>query len=134
MESWVATVVSLVDGDTILVSSDFAGEVKVELTAIDVPELSEPHGAESLHALENLLRDNSVLVHVTNKKGANTVSAFLEILPKGIGGGPSPIPIANLIMIENGDARHDKNDAPSEHLAQLEEYARESMAGVWAEK
>lgn len=128
---WTGKVISVTDGDTIKVVNDQNEQIKIRLDAIDTPETNQPFGTVAKDALSKML-NGYVVVHETRKDQHGQTLAFIEIVPKGIGGGPSHNPIANAEMIRGGYALHYKKYNKDETLARLEAEAQVAKRGLWA--
>ncbi len=57
-----ASLNTVIDGDTIIISNELGKEEKIRLSQIDAPEKSQPYGVEATLCLENLLKTATISV------------------------------------------------------------------------
>ena len=77
----------VIDGDSFVLESAERGELRVRLHAIDAPEWTQAHAAESKQALEQLLRGRPLEVecYKTDARGREIVFTRVQI-PKPLEG------------------------------------------------
>jgi endonuclease YncB( thermonuclease family) len=63
-EVLLGTVIAVHDGDTVTLQNE-SGQKKIRLAGIDAPELNQPYGVESRHALKGAVLDRQVQVETT---------------------------------------------------------------------
>jgi endonuclease YncB( thermonuclease family) len=122
-----ATVVEVVDGDTIKVSVD--GEVhSLRYIGIDTPELGEPMGAECCSANEQLVGGETVYlekdVSETDQYGRLLRYVYLA---NGV--------FVNAELVRRGYAQsvaYQPDTSHQESLADMEQQARSAEVGIWA--
>lgn len=124
-----ATVVSISDGDTVMVRSVSRGERRVRLAAIDAPERDQASGAVSRRSLSDLLLGKSVRVEekYTDRYGRVVAKIFVD-------GGD-----AGLQQLRRGMAWHylhhaaEQTAADRQAYAAAEQDARRARRGLWSE-
>jgi len=117
-------VVGVHDGDTITGLDESKTQFKIRLDAIDAPELGQPFGQASKKALsEKVFGKNITVIPKTKDKYGRTVGHIL------IDGRD-----VNLLMLEEGMARHYKKYDHNARLARAEEEARAAKKGLWADQ
>lgn len=122
-DSQKAKVVGVHDGDTITVLFDGRTSAKVRLQGIDAPELGQPFGKASKHALSDLVFNAFVEVKATGKdRYGRTLANIYE----------SNLWI-NKELIKRGMAWHYTKYSSDPDLANAELAARKSKVGLWQE-
>jgi endonuclease YncB( thermonuclease family) len=116
-------VVSIADGDTCTVLID-REQVKVRLDGIDAPEKKQPFGTKSREHLAALIHEKQVRVVVTGKdRYGRSLGTIWD--------GKTNV---NEAMVRSGLAWHYKKYSRDKRLAELEDAARKSKHGLWADK
>jgi endonuclease YncB( thermonuclease family) len=117
-------VVGISDGDTFTLLDASNTQFKIRLAAIDAPEKAQPFGQRGQQQLSHLCYGKSASVKVVSvDRYGRTVG---DIDCAGIN--------ANQAMIQSGLAWvYRKYDKGYEHLYALEEEARNSRRGLWAD-
>lgn len=122
IEEFSGKVVALSDGDTITVLKD-RKQIKVRLEGIDAPEKSQAFGNKSKEALADLIGRKEVAIHATG------TDKYGRTLARVIFDGQD----VSEIMVGRGMAWHYKEYSDDETLAELEDRAKASKLGLWAE-
>jgi micrococcal nuclease len=122
IEEFSGRVVSLSDGDTVTVLKD-RKQTKVRLEGIDAPEKSQAFGNKSKDALADLIGRKEVTIHATG------TDKYGRTLARVIFDGQD----VSEFMVARGMAWHYKEYSDDESLAELEDKARASKIGLWAE-
>ena len=116
-----AEVSRVIDGDTVVVLLDGA-ETRVRLTAIDAPELTQPHGPFSRAHLISLTTNRTITIH---SHGRDRYGRTLATLFAG------DINI-NLAMVRAGYAWRYRYARKTGPIAEAEALARAEGRGLWA--
>ena len=122
IEEFSGKVVALSDGDTITVLKD-RKQIKVRLEGIDAPEKSQAFGNKSKDALADLIGRKEVGIHATGTDKYGRTLARVSIEGQDV----------SEWMVAHGMAWHYKEYSDDETLAELEDKARASKLGLWAE-
>lgn len=118
-EVFQATVVSIEDGDTLVVRTLANAEsTRVHIAAVDAPEMSQPGGPEAKAFLTNLISGKTITVRL---KGTLEPLARVEVDGADLG----------LLLIKNGMAWHCPRFAKESGLAAAEAEARGAKRGFW---
>jgi len=117
-------VIGISDGDTLTILDARNVQFKIRLAAIDAPEKSQPFGQRGKQQLSSLCYGKSASVKVVSvDRYGRTVG---DIDCAGVN--------ANIAMIQSGLAWvYRKYDKGYGHLYALEEEARNSRRGLWAD-
>lgn len=122
LDPFDAAVVSVHDGDTITVRTTETS--KIRLYGIDAPELKQPHGQASKHALSEITFGKSVHITPMSKDRYGRIVAKVEA------GGVD----VNRVMVEQGNAwwytQYAKYDMP---LSNAQSKAQAEKRGLWAD-
>lgn len=122
IEEFSGKVVSLSDGDTLTVLKD-RKQIKVRVEGIDAPEKSQAFGNKSKNALADLIGRKEVAIHATGTDKYGRTLARVIFDGRDI----------SELMVARGMAWHYKEYSDDETLAELEDKARASKLGLWAE-
>jgi endonuclease YncB( thermonuclease family) len=115
-----AKVVSVEDGDTLVIRSLAAGEsMTIHIAGVDAPEMSQPGGPEAKGYLSDLVFGKTVTVRL---KGTIEPLARVEIAGSDV----------SLQLIRSGMAWHCPRFAKEDTLAAAEADARHSKRGLWS--
>ncbi|MEO8223188.1 MAG: thermonuclease family protein [Gammaproteobacteria bacterium] len=121
-----ATLVKVVDGDTIKVRLD-SGPITVRLHGIDTPERNEALGPAATKALRNLLEGEPLELEVVEQR-----DAYDRLVAKVFARGRD----VNAQMVESGYAwayrRYLRHKPADEAYCTLEAAARDARRGVWS--
>lgn len=117
-------VVGVADGDTITVLTRSKAQIKVRLTEIDAPEMSQPYGQKAKQALSDIVFQKDVKVD-TDKK--DRYGRFLGRIYVGSID-------ANLYMVENGYAWAYTKYVTDPAFPAAELIARKERIGLWSLK
>ena len=121
-----ATVLCVVDGDTVIVSYGYR-QYNVRLYAIDAPELGQKYGSKSADILRNMVQDK-VSVEVI---GMDKYKRIIGLVYPYQG---NPRNSYNLSMVRGGHAFWSKIYGGEEYGFQYaEKYAKNNKLGVWSE-
>lgn len=122
LDPFDAQVVSVHDGDTITVRSTETS--KIRLYGIDAPELKQPHGQASKHALSEMTFGKSVKVTPIGKDRYGRILAKVEF--DGVD--------VNRAMVEQGGAWwYEQYAKGSFDLQNAQSKAQAEKIGLWAE-
>ena len=125
-------VVRVVDGDTFSATNK-KEEIKIRLIGVDTPETVHPnkpveaYGKEASQFLKNLLKGESVYLHITSKDKYGRTLAYVYRSPDGL--------FVNAEIVRQGYG-HAYTRFPFEYMEQfrqLEKFARENQKGLWAD-
>ena len=118
-----ATVVEILDGDSIIVQTDSFGVLNIRLDSIDAPEFDQHHGAEATLALREMIGTHSLVITAMeiDKYGRTIASVHIDSF------------WVNEAMVAQGHAWAYTQYLRHPHFTELEESARESGLGLWAE-
>jgi endonuclease YncB( thermonuclease family) len=126
-EQYDATVIKVIDGDTIWVKKDNK-HIKIRLSYIDAPELKQNFGIRSRNFLSTLVLDKNVEVN-TNKKdryNRHLGEIYIHNEKESI--------FVNAKMLKSGNAWVYKKYISNPYLRNLENYAKVNKKGLWNEK
>ena len=118
----------VIDGDSFVLDSAERGELRVRLHAVDAPESTQAHAAESRRMLEALLRGRSVEAecYKTDARGREVCRVYAGSIDVG------------LALVGRGAAWHYDRYADEQtfderrELARTEARARRENVGLWA--
>ncbi len=118
----------MIDGDSFVLDSAERGELRVRLHAVDAPEWTQAHAAESRRVLEELLRDRPVEVecYKTDARGREICRVYAGSMD-----------VAS-VLVSRGAAWHfdryveEQTFDERRELARNEAHARSARAGLWA--
>lgn len=126
-----ATVIRVIDGDTVKLLTEDNHSVRVRLASIDAPEIGQAYGKAAKKNLAHWIEGKKVQVQVLDKDHYGRVVGKICLRQEDI----------NLIQVQQGFAWHyvhyaKKHQSPEEFLLyrQTEEEARKSRRGLWREK
>lgn len=122
------TVTRVLDGDSFVLDSAERGQLRVRLHAVDAPEWTQAHAAESKRALEELLRDRPLEVecYKTDPRGREICRVYAGSIDVG------------RVLVGRGAAWHYDRYADEQtfderrELARTEARARREGLGLWA--
>jgi endonuclease YncB( thermonuclease family) len=121
---WTGTVVGISDGDTLTVLNASKRQVKIRMAEIDAPESKQAFGQKSKQSLSDICFKKSVIV---DDHGTDRYKRTLgRITCDGID--------ANAEQVKRGMAWAYKQYLTDQSIADLEETARASKAGLWADE
>ena len=122
--AFTGKVVSVHDGDTIVVMVGSNQQFRVRLAEIAAPDMEQAYGTESKRTLADKVRGKTVRVTVAGVDDAGLPMGVIYLGDRGI----------NWEMVAEGAAwqyrRYSRNGA----LADAERQAREKHLGLWADK
>lgn len=121
-EELTGKVIGVSDGDTIKVLVN-REQVTVRLEGIDAPEAKQSFGTKSKQALSEMIFGKTIVVKKTGDDRFGRTLGFILL-------GDTDV---NAKMIQDGWAWHFKKYNDEERLSKLEQEARESKRGLWAE-
>lgn len=120
---WAGTVIGISDGDTLIVLSEDKRQVKIRMAEIDAPESRQAFGQKSKQSLSDLCFKKSVVV---DDHGTDRYKRTLgRITCDGVD--------ANAEQVKRGMAWAYKQYLTDQSIADLEETARASKTGLWAD-
>jgi endonuclease YncB( thermonuclease family) len=122
VETFTAKVIGVSDGDTIKVLHN-KKQLTIRLEGIDAPELRQSFGTRSKQALSQMAFGATATVRKTGEDRFGRTLGFVEA--NGVD--------VNSKMIEDGWAWHYKQYNDDQKLAELENQARKSKSGLWAD-
>lgn len=123
-----ATVVQVVDGDTVIVRLPSGEDETVRLIGVDAPEAGECHGDEATRALEALLPVGSSMSLTADVSDRDRYGRLLRYLWVGDFS-------INRELVVRGEAvarRYPPDTAMAEQLARAESMAAHLGLGLWA--
>jgi endonuclease YncB( thermonuclease family) len=117
-------VVSITDGDTIIVRPSAGPSVKVRLIHVDAPERGQAFGTRARQALGDLIDGQTVEIIGTSKDRYGRLLGDVRHSGRSV----------NLEMVKRGFAwAYVEYDPPAEYVA-AESEARSARRGLWADK
>ncbi len=118
-----ATVVKVIDGDTVDVISKEGIPVRIRMEAIDAPERTQSYGKESKETLQELLLNKEVSVSFSDKDfyGRLIGTIFLKDVD------------VNLMMIQIGLAWFFDEYSNNEKYALSQKEAQKKKLGLWVD-
>ena len=120
----VANVVSVLDGDTIKVTTSDGQELVVRMESIDAPEGNAPFAGLVLEKAKELLEGKDVELMITGKDSRTPPRTLAFVISDEVN--------MNARMIELGLVRHFKRYSDSKELAALEVKAKEQFLNIWS--
>jgi endonuclease YncB( thermonuclease family) len=121
---WTGTVVGISDGDTLTVLNAEKHQVKIRLAEIDAPESKQAFGQKSKQSLSDICFKKSVVV---DDHGTDRYKRTLgRIKCDGVD--------ANSEQVKRGMAWAYKKYLTDQSIADLEDTARASKTGLWADE
>lgn len=118
-----ATVVDVIDGDTLRVDGKVCDNCRVRLLEIDAPEHDQPYGKTARNTLFELVGgvDSTVQLAVEGKDQYGRLLAYVYREGRNI----------NQALVREGAAWVYDAYSDSEVLAELETWARDNKVGLW---
>ena len=118
-------VVSVLDGDTVIVLDENNNQTRVRLASIDAPEKNQPFGMQAKHALSELVYFKNVVVSEDTIDRYGRLIGLIKLNAINV----------NAMLVEDGYAwvyrkylnNRDKN------FVKLEKIAQEAKRGLWSE-
>ncbi len=120
--TWSAECVSITDGDTIKVL-DGTTQVRIRLASIDTPERNQPFGLAAKKTTGEMCHGKQVTIHQAGTDRWGRVIAFVIVDGKNV----------NAELINRGLAWHYRKYSQSKELQSLEDKAKQSKSGLWAD-
>ena len=121
---FIATVISISDGDTLTVLKADKQQVKIRLAEIDAPEKGQPFGAQATQSLSDLCFGKQATVVPRSKDPYDRTIAHVSC--NGID--------ANSAQVNRGMAWVYRKYAKDHNLYMLEHEAKRHKRGLWADK
>jgi endonuclease YncB( thermonuclease family) len=121
-ETFTAKVIGVSDGDTLKVLRNNE-QITIRLEGIDAPEVRQSFGTRSKQALSQMAFGATATIRKTGEDRFGRTLGFVEV--NGVA--------VNSKMIEDGWAWHYKKYNDDRKLAELENQARKSKSGLWAD-
>ena len=123
-ETLTGKVVSILDGDTIILLDHDKNQRKIRLAGIDEPEKNQDFGTQTKKNLSNKIFGKKVEVKIqtTDRYGRFVGNIYLN--NRWI----------NLEMVQEGFAWHYKRYSSDHELARAEKHARDFRLGLWRDK
>ena len=118
---FIAKVNRVIDGDTVVVTTDEGKSVRIRMSDIDAPEKDQPWGPEATQALNVLIKDKTVLVIAVDTDRYGRVVATLFDADKNI----------NQVMVEQGHAWVYRRYLRDTSLLDIESSAKSGRIGLW---
>jgi endonuclease YncB( thermonuclease family) len=122
-QSFTGKVVKVADGDTITVLLDKT-QHKIRLEGIDAPEKGQAYGTKARQALADKISRETVRVDWKKRDRYGRIIGRVYLGDRDI----------SLEMVKDGLAWHYKRDSKEAARADMENEARKSARGVWADK
>lgn len=120
---WTGRCVAISDGDTVTVLTANNEQIKVRLSAIDCPESKQAYGAVAKQATGDMCHEQFVTVYETDKDRYGRVIGFIAA---------NGIPV-NDRLLQYGLAWHYRDYSNSPELQSMEDQARYTRVGLWAD-
>jgi len=121
---WAGTVVAISDGDTLTVLNDHKKQVKIRLVEIDAPESKQAFGKQSKESLADLCFKKRAIV---DDRGQDRYKRTLgRVQCDGVD--------ANAEQVRRGMAWAYRRYLKDPDIAELEEQAKSSRAGLWTDE
>eukprot|EP01061_Rhynchopus_euleeides_P038622 TRINITY_DN66239_c0_g1_i1.p1 TRINITY_DN66239_c0_g1~~TRINITY_DN66239_c0_g1_i1.p1 ORF type:complete len:265 (+),score=69.42 TRINITY_DN66239_c0_g1_i1:142-936(+) len=121
----------VLDGDTFLANTEDGYLVKLRLRAVDAPELEQPYGTESMHALRDILfaphTDVIGFVHEKDYEGRYIADVFTQTAV-------SEFRYVQSNLLRKGLAWHHGAFDKRMKLKEIMENATRDKVGIWTEK
>jgi endonuclease YncB( thermonuclease family) len=121
-DTFIAKVIGVTDGDSIVVLTYDKRQIKVRLEGIDCPESSQDYGERAKQATVDLCFGKEVTVQKTGEDRYGRTLAYVYVGDLCI----------NKQLLNLGMAWHYKQYNKDEELAILETKAREKRIGIWS--
>ncbi|WP_158380280.1 thermonuclease family protein [Candidatus Williamhamiltonella defendens] len=118
-------VVSVHDGDTLILLTPEKKQIKIRLAAIDTPEIGQPYGKKAQKSLSDLVFDKNLTARSNQKDQYGRFLAQLYLGGVWI----------NAEMVKQGDAwvyRQHSRHSRDPLLLAFETHARKEKKGLWA--
>ncbi len=122
--SFSGKVLSVIDGDTIIVMAGNKEKAKIRLAGIDAPESEQSMGKESKKALSAMVSGKQVTVRWEKKDDYGRFIGDIYIGKLWV----------NQKMVALGWAWHYKNYSKDKRLAQAQTTAKADLKGIWIDK
>lgn len=123
-ETTEGKIIGITDGDTVRMLLN-GKSVKIRLSSIDAPEISQDFGQRSKQFLSHLVFHKRVLLVTHGKDRYGRVLGEL-LLPEGIN--------VNEEMVKKGFAWHYRKYSDDQRLQEFEKEARTKRLGIWQQK
>jgi micrococcal nuclease len=121
-DTFIAKVIGVSDGDTIVVLTEKNLQVKIRLEGIDCPESNQDFGERAKQTTVKLCFDKEVRIQKTGEDRYGRTLAYIYVGDLCI----------NKELIKLGMAWHYKQYNKDKELARLEDEARAKKLGVWS--
>ena len=118
----IGQVVSVTDGDTLVVVTANDQRMRVRLSDIDAPEKDQPHGLEARHALVELVLHQTVRLDV--RKNDRYGRQLARVFVNGTD--------VNAELVKQGHVWIYRQYSRDPSLLEIEQSARETQRGLWA--
>lgn len=119
---FVATVLRIVDGDTIKVSTPI-GVDTVRLYRIDTPEKRQPYGTVSTQELKNLTKGKKIVIVSRGRGSFGRLLGEIHLIGSSV----------NQSIVENGHAHVYKTNQ-DKNLLKAQQKAIDNQLGLWKNK
>lgn len=121
-EPWKGKVIAVQDGDSLTVLKHQKTQVRIQLVAIDAPELGQEFGRKAKEQLSDLTFGKMVRVYPEGLDPDGQTLARVMVANKDI----------NYTMVSRGFAWHYRKNSDSERLQKAEDRAKKREKGLWA--
>lgn len=121
-----ATVIRVIDGDTVVVITAQKKKTRIRLIDIDAPELGQPFAMKSRQHLSSLIANKKVIIQESGKDTYNRKLATIFYCEDNI----------NELMVKEGYAwayRYN-NIASNPEMVKFEMQAKQMKLGLWQDK
>ena len=121
-----ATVIRVIDGDTVVVITEQKKKIRIRLIDIDAPELGQPFAKKSRQHLSSLIANKQVIIQESGKDTFNRKLATIFYCEDNI----------NELMVKKGYAwayRYNKI-ASNPEMVKFERQAKQKKLGLWQDK
>ena len=117
-------IVSVADGDTVILLTDNDERVKIRLLGIDAPERGQDYGTKARQYLNDLCYQKQVIVHYTEKDQYDRILGVLYVGDMNV----------NEEMVRQGLAWYYSHFVTDHRLDSLEQLARKEKLNIWSMK
>ena len=123
LETFRAKVVSVKDGDSIVVLNKNKEQVEIRMDSIDTPEFGQAFGRNAKKAVSESIFDKTVTVQKVGTDRYKRTLAFIQIDGKDLA----------TAMVKNGFAWEYSRYSKSDSLGKLQAEAKKKRVGLWAD-
>jgi micrococcal nuclease len=122
-DKFIAKVIGVTDGDTVIVLTETKQQIKIRLEGIDCPESHQDYGDRAKQTIAELCYGKEVTVQKTGEDRYGRTLAYIYVGNLCV----------NKQLLILGMAWHYKQYNKDHELAKLETVAREKKVGLWSQ-